>query len=120
MIDGQILGCEDAIQAFEGEGTFLIEEVGDMSLLEASLSGKAASGEEAAFDALQEFKPKEFVEVLEIHRNRGSVLLHSIQYGRILGEQVALCNNSLSIMVVFRELVPFNARTKLAIDSFVA
>lgn len=38
-----------------------------MGLLEAGLLGEAASGEESSVDASKEFKPQEFVKVLEVH-----------------------------------------------------
>jgi len=32
LVDGEILRGEDPVEAFEGEGTFLIEEIGDVGL----------------------------------------------------------------------------------------
>ena len=39
LIDGDVLGCEDAVEAFEGERAFSVEEVRDMRLLKARLLG---------------------------------------------------------------------------------
>jgi hypothetical protein len=39
LIDGEVLGGEDAVEAFEGEGSFAVEEVGDVRL-NASLWAK--------------------------------------------------------------------------------
>ena len=39
LIDGEILRSQDAIESLEGEGTFTIEEIGDMGLLEPCLLG---------------------------------------------------------------------------------
>ena len=41
-----------------------------MSLLKTRLLGEAALSEGASVDASEEFKPKEFVEVLKVH-NKG-------------------------------------------------
>jgi hypothetical protein len=41
LVDGEILGGEDAVEAFEGEGTFLIEKVGYMGLAERGDAGAA-------------------------------------------------------------------------------
>jgi hypothetical protein len=68
LVDGEVLCGEDAVEAFEGEGAFAVEEVGDVGLLEAGLLGEAAAGEGAAFDAPEEFETKEFVQVLKVHR----------------------------------------------------
>ena len=67
LVDGEVLGGEDAVEAFEGEGAFAIEEVGDMGLLKAGLMGDAAAGEDAAFDAAEEFEADEFVQILKVH-----------------------------------------------------
>jgi len=68
LVDGEVLRGEDAVEAFEGEGAFAVEEIRDMRLLKARLLGEAAAGEGAAFDAALEFQAEEFVKVLEIHR----------------------------------------------------
>lgn len=67
LLDGEFLCGEDAVEAFEGEGSFAIEEVGDVGLLEAGLLGKTSSGEGTGFDAADEFQPQEFLEVGEVH-----------------------------------------------------
>ena len=70
LIDGDVLGCEDAVEAFEGEGALAVEEVGDVGLLESCLVGEARAGEGSAFDAAEELDAKEFVQVLEVHGRR--------------------------------------------------
>ncbi len=59
---------EDAVEAFEGERAFAVEEIRDVGLLEAGLLGEPRTSEGAAFDAAKEFKAKEFVKVLKVHR----------------------------------------------------
>ncbi len=39
-----------------------------MGLLKAGLAGEARAGEGSAFDAAEEFKAEELVQVLEVHR----------------------------------------------------
>ena len=51
LIDGEILRGENAVESFEGEGAFAIEEIGDMGLLEPSLLGEPTASKCAAFDA---------------------------------------------------------------------
>jgi hypothetical protein len=68
LFDGEILRGENAVQAFEGEGAFAIEEIRDMRLLKASLQGEAAASEGAAFDAPEEFETEKFMQVLKVHR----------------------------------------------------
>jgi hypothetical protein len=41
LVDGEVLGGEDAVEAFEGEGTFLVEEIRDMGLVERGDAGAA-------------------------------------------------------------------------------
>jgi hypothetical protein len=41
LVDGEILGGEDAVEAFEGKGTFLIEEIRYMGLAERGDAGAA-------------------------------------------------------------------------------
>ena len=79
LIDGDVLGCEDAVEAFEGEGAFAVEEVGDVGLLESCLVGEARAGEGSAFDAAEELDAKEFVQVLEVHGRRVPSRNHIIQ-----------------------------------------
>jgi len=67
VFDGEVLRGEDAVEAFEGESAFAIEEVGDVSLLEAGLLGETAAGQGSAFDAAEEFETEELVEVLKVH-----------------------------------------------------
>lgn len=71
LVDGELLGGEDAVQAFEGEGAAAVEEVRDMGLLEAGELGEAGAGEDAGLDAACEFLTEEFVEVCEVHRVSG-------------------------------------------------
>ena len=67
LVYGEVLGGEDAIEAFKGEGSFAVEEVGDVGLLEACLLGETSAGESASFDAAEEFEAEELVQVLKIH-----------------------------------------------------
>jgi hypothetical protein len=78
LIDGEVLRGEDAVEAFEGEGSFAIEEVGDVGLLEAGLLREAALGESTAFDAPGKFEAKEFVQFLKVHGRGLSWASHSI------------------------------------------
>jgi hypothetical protein len=83
---------QDAVEAFEREGSFAIEEIGYMGLLEAGLMGETTAGEDATFDATEQFKAKKFMQVLKVHKYRMSrgEPYHSIR--RRLGENLALCN----------------------------
>jgi hypothetical protein len=67
LIDGEVLGGEDTVEAFEGEGSFLIEEIRDMGLLKTGLMGETAAGEGASVDAAEELEAEEFVQILEVH-----------------------------------------------------
>jgi hypothetical protein len=67
VFDGEFLRGQDAVESFEREGAFSVEEIGDVGLLEAGLMGEATAGEETTVDAPKEFKPKEFVKVLKVH-----------------------------------------------------
>jgi hypothetical protein len=67
LVDGEVLRGEDAVEAFEGEGAFAVEEVGDVGLLEARLLGETAAGERTSFDAAEELKSEEFVQIMEVH-----------------------------------------------------
>ena len=51
VLDGKSLGGQDAVEAFEGQGAFFIEEVGDVSLLKTGLLGEATLGEGASIDS---------------------------------------------------------------------
>ena len=68
LVDCDVLGGEDAVEAFEGEGSFAVEEIRDVRLLETCLPGEVRAGEHSAFDAADEFKSEELVQVLEVHR----------------------------------------------------
>lgn len=68
LVDGDVLGGEDAVEAFEGEGSFAVEEIRDVRRLETCLPGETRTGEGSAFDSAEEFKAEEFVQVLEVHR----------------------------------------------------
>jgi hypothetical protein len=68
LVDGDVLGGENAVEAFEGEGTFAVEEIGDVGLLKADLAGEVRAGKISALDAANEFEAEEFVQVLEVHR----------------------------------------------------
>jgi hypothetical protein len=81
LVDGEVLGGENAVEAFEGEGTLLVEKIGDVGLLEASLLGETSAGEGAALDAAEEFEANEFVQVLEVHRVKG-VLKGNISFDK--------------------------------------
>jgi hypothetical protein len=41
LVDGEVLRGEDAVEAFEGEGAFAVEEVGDVRLAERGYTGGA-------------------------------------------------------------------------------
>ena len=56
MLDGEFLRGEDAVEAFEGEGSFPVEEITDVGLLKACLMSQAAAGESATVDAFLEFQ----------------------------------------------------------------
>jgi hypothetical protein len=68
LVDGDVLGGEDAVEAFEGQGTFAVEEIWDVGLLKSGLAGEARAGESTAFDSAEEFEAEEFVQVLKVHR----------------------------------------------------
>ena len=53
-----------------------------MGLLESCLLGEAAAGEGAAFDAAEEFKAEEFVQVLKVHRVWSSFARRTISFER--------------------------------------
>ena len=78
LVDGEFLRGEDAVEAFEGEGAFAVEEIGDVRLLKASLLGETAAGKRASFDAAEELETEEFMEVLKIHKVRLSCANHII------------------------------------------
>ena len=67
LLDGEVLSGEDAVETFEGEGAFSVEEVGDVRGLEACSLGEAGAGESPLFDAAKEFDAEKFVKVLEVH-----------------------------------------------------
>ena len=67
LLNGEFLGDEDAIEAFEREGSFAIEEVGDVSLLKAGLLGETRSGEATGIDAADQFEPQELLEIGKVH-----------------------------------------------------
>ncbi len=67
LLDGEVLGGEDAIEAFEGEEATTVEDVGDVSLAEACLAGEKRAGEHAALDAAEELKAKIFMHVPKVH-----------------------------------------------------
>jgi len=92
LVDGEVLGGENAVEAFEGEGTLLVEKIGDVGLLEASLLGETSAGEGAALDAAEEFEANEFVQVLEVHRVKG-VLKGNISFDKTkIKRNIALSN----------------------------
>ena len=76
---GKALNGENFIHAFDAETALLVEEVGDMSLLESGLLGQVQAGQFAGFDAL----PKDFAKIIlqdfELHgrsiapANRGAL-----------------------------------------------
>ena len=67
VFDVEMLGGEDAVEAFEREGTLVVKEVGNVGLLEACLLGETGSGEGTTLDTAEELETEEFVEVIEVH-----------------------------------------------------
>lgn len=67
LIDGELLGGEDAIKAIEREGAAAVEEVRNVGLAEAGELGEAGSGEGAGLDAAREFLTEEFMEIGKVH-----------------------------------------------------
>jgi len=92
LVHGEVLGAKDAVEAFEGESSFAVEEVGDVGLLEASLLGETGSGEGASFDAAEEFETEEFMQVLKIHGLGFSLGEPYHWTRRTLGENFTLSN----------------------------
>jgi hypothetical protein len=79
LVDGEVLRGEDAVEAFERKGPFLIDKVRDMGLSESGLLGESAAGEGAAFDAAVEFDAEQFVQVLKVHERGLSMANHIIR-----------------------------------------
>jgi hypothetical protein len=69
LLDGDILGGEDAVKAFDGEEAAAVEDVGDVSLAKTCLAGEESAGENSAVDTAKEFKAKMFVHVPKVHGN---------------------------------------------------
>ena len=65
--DGKILGRQDAVKAFQTEGTLSIEKIGDVCLLEFCRRGQSGTGQESSIDAAKDFQPKIFTKSIEIH-----------------------------------------------------
>lgn len=63
----QILGGEHTVKAFKAERTPSGEEVGNMRLLEIGSSGQGGAGEEAAFDAAEDFQAKVLMKGIKLH-----------------------------------------------------
>lgn len=67
LVDGEVLGGENSVEAVEREGSLAIEEVRDVSLAEAGLLSEARPGEGIAVDAADELEPKPLVEIGKVH-----------------------------------------------------
>ena len=79
LLHGKALRGKDTVEAFEREGAFTVEEVGDVRLLEPRLAGQQAAGQRALFDAPEEFLAEEFVKILEVHRGARFSRVYIIQ-----------------------------------------
>jgi len=66
--DGEVLDGQDLVHAFDAEAAFLIEEIGDMRLLESGLLGQAEAGQFACFDAVPEDPAQILLQDFELHR----------------------------------------------------
>jgi hypothetical protein len=67
LFDGERLRGEDAVEAFEREGTFFIKEVGDVRLPESGLPGEAGARQRTLLNPPDKLLPEGFVEVLKCH-----------------------------------------------------
>lgn len=70
----ETLDRQDAIHAFEAEATFAVQEVGNVSLLEAGLPRQAKPGEIAIFDAFPQSIAKVFLQDTEFHGREYSMV----------------------------------------------
>ena len=61
VFNGEGKGGEDAVEAFKAEGAAAVEEIGDMGLLEADLTGKLGTGERAFFDPAENLETEKFM-----------------------------------------------------------
>lgn len=61
------MGGEYAIETFEAEGAFSVEEVGDVSLLKICGAGKSGASQYSALDSAKDFQPKILMERLKLH-----------------------------------------------------
>ncbi len=101
LIHGEVLRCEDAVKPVERQGTFSIEEIGDVGLTEARLPCQTGSGEGTEFNTAEEFETEEFVEILKIHKVEFSCCRSISSCKRTLGEIIALRNIILDILSTF-------------------
>jgi hypothetical protein len=77
--DGKMLDGQDTIHAFEAEAALAVEEVGDVSLLEAGLLRQAEPGEIAFFNPFPKSIAKIFLQNTEFHGRE-----YSTRYSRAL------------------------------------
>ena len=54
LLDREVLGFEDAVKAFEGEGPFAIEEVGDVGLLKSQMEQLMGIGQPGRIAQIEE------------------------------------------------------------------
>lgn len=65
--DGKMLDGENFVHAFEAQAAFLVEEVGDVRLLESGLLGEMEPGQVACFDAVPKDLTKIILQDFELH-----------------------------------------------------
>jgi hypothetical protein len=65
--NGKALNGKDFVHAFDAEAALLVEEIGDVGLLESSLLRQVKAGEFAGFDALPEDFTKIILQDFELH-----------------------------------------------------
>jgi len=75
-------GGEDTVETLKAEGTAGVEEVGDVGLLKANLTGELSASEVATLNAAEKFEPEKFMQVGEIHAGNIS-LCNFIAYAQI-------------------------------------
>ena len=66
--NGEVLDLQNFVHAFEAQSALLVEEVGDMGLLEASLLGQSKAGKLACFDTIPEDLTKIILQDFEPHK----------------------------------------------------
>jgi hypothetical protein len=76
--DGKMLDGEDAVHALEAQAALTIQEVGDMSLLEAGLLSETQAGQVTFLDALPESFAQIVLENSEFHGREYNTVGYSI------------------------------------------